>query len=67
MKGLGNHRILVPCDIRTTGIAQIEDGSHIRLGLRTGEIARHQAAHILRKRHAQFGGALPSAPVRLTL
>jgi hypothetical protein len=60
LKGLGDHGILVHCDIRPAGTAEIENAIHRDGGFRTSQITCHQAPDVFR---TEFARSMARAPL----
>ena len=64
MQSLGDHRVLIPGDVRGAGAAKVEDAGQVRSDATAAEIALHEAAKISCERDTEIAGTLTGAPMR---
>ncbi|HEY6331337.1 MAG TPA: hypothetical protein VI756_18570 [Blastocatellia bacterium] len=62
---LGDHGVLVPGDVRTARIAEVENAVYLYVRLGAREITCHEPTDILCEGYAKFAGALARTPLQL--
>jgi len=64
-QSLGDHGVLVVCDARARGAAEIEDEDRVCLGLSGGKVAREEAAYVFGEGNTQVAGTPAGAALKL--
>jgi hypothetical protein len=65
MNGLTNHFVLIPSNIGTTRVPEVENKMYVAGCFRAGQIPCHKAAKILSERYAEITCASAHTPLHL--
>ena len=66
-KSIGDHCILIPCNIRPARTTKIENEVDGNRGIGASKIPRDKTPDIFRERNTKFARSLTRAPLHLTL